>query len=60
MVLVDGVLCDGAGVAARGWAWFDALGSCRGSGRTRIASGAPGRGPQLLAVQMYAARPVDA
>lgn len=40
-VLVDGVLCDGGGVTARGWAWFDnpaGLSNISGANRMRIGS----------------------
>ena len=56
-VLVDGVLCDGAGVTPRGWAFFEALGSVRGASRTRIGGlgglGGEAQANQLLQVQMY-------
>ena len=61
-VLVDGVLCDGAGVSARGWAWFtnaNGLGDVRGAGRTRFCGGSGSSGKEaaqrfeLSTVQLY-------
>lgn len=42
-LMVDGVLCDGAGVVDFGWAWFPPLGSVRGGATMRVAPDYTGR-----------------
>ena len=38
-LMVDGVLCDGAGLADYGWAWFPAMGAVRGAESMRVGQG---------------------
>jgi hypothetical protein len=49
-LMVDGVLCDGAGLEEYGWAWFPTLGSVRGGESMAVV---PDYGGELLSARVY-------
>ena len=49
-LMVDGVLCDGAGLQAFGWAWFPPLGSVRGASTMAVA---PDYGGKIERARVY-------
>jgi len=49
-LMVDGVLCDGAGQQDFGWGWFPSLGSVRGASRMAVA---PDYGGTIESSRLY-------